>query len=1312
MIIILTVMMVACDEVLDELGWSDDSSSDNSSDDDSSDVDDSTDCSTLGHIWTAATCTTPKTCSVCGATEGSALEHRWASPTCTEPKTCRSCGTTKGSPRGHNWYDANCYNPKTCAVCGLTEGSPIEHTWTAATCTAPKTCYACGDTEGSALGHTWTDATCTVLKTCSVCKATEGTTLAHTESDWYVETPATFIEDGLKCTKCTACGTRINEEIIPATGTLTLAYNVNEDGLTATITGIGSCTDTVISIPAVIDGYTVTAIDAYAFRDNSTVTSVIINHNNLISIGNGAFSYCSKLATVNIPDSVNSIGKEAFFGCYSLVSISLGNGLTAIQDQTFAHCSSLTDITVPDSVISIGDYAFNRCTSLASVAIGSGVAAIGTNAFGSCASLTSLTVDESNSHYSSEDSVLYTKDGQTLIYYCAGKTDALFTVPNGVKHIKGYAFSYAFNLYEVTIPLSVDTIDDFAFYYCASLATVNYFGSENEWNAISKGYGWVSDSGDYVLVFDHFIPVDSEGLSFTLNEDGTGYIVTGMGSCCDTYICIPATYEGLPVVAIGERAFYDRDDIISVFIPSGVTYIGVEAFYDCAYLETVTISDTVTSIEANAFFGCGIKNIRVASNSQYYKTVNGVLYTKDGKTLVKYPSLKTDTSFTVPAGVTSIGDYAFSYGINLTDVILPDSVTSFGYAAFGLCINLVNVNIPESLTYIGDVAFVYCIYLTDITLPDGITSIGSGAFGYCASFTSITIPEGITSIGDETFSYCANLASITLPEGITSIGEDAFSNCTNLASINLPDSLTSIGSTAFEYCSSLTYIVIPNSVTFFGNGVFAYSALESIVFPDTLTYIAGGMFSHCGCLESIVIPENVTYIDDYAFYECNSLTSITIPVSVTSIGDRTFNYCTSLTTINYAGTEAEWNAITKYNTWDYYTGDYTVVYNYVEHTHSYSAVVTEPTFTEHGYTTYTCECGDSYVTDYTPTLSGASAGLEYELNNDETGYILTGIGECTDTNVIIPSTHEGLPVVAIGDRALHSCSSFTSISIPDSITYIGEDAFAYCTSLVRITIPESVVFIGKSPFFRCSSLISIDVDRNNSYYMSIDGNLYSKDGKTLIQYAIGKTDVSFIVPDDVTVIERAFSGCNLASITIHDNVTSIARFTFSHCSNLVSINVDEDNSYYMSIDGNLYSKDGKTLIQYAIGKSNSYFTISDDVTTIGEGAFAVCENLISVIIPNSITCIDDYAFQECISLESIIIPDSVEYIGYCSFYYCSSLETVTIPVSVTLISDSAFSGCTSLATINYKGTEEEWNAIQGPWSNTGDYTVVYNYTEN
>ena len=318
----------------------------------------------------------------------------------------------------------------------------------------------------------------------------------------------------------------------------------------------------------------------------------------------------------------------------------------------------------------------------------------------------------------------------------------------------------------------------------------------------------------------------------------------------------------------------------------------------------------------------------------------------------------------------------------------------------------------------------------------------------------------------------------------------------------------------------------------------------------------------------------------------------------------------------------------------------------------------------------------------------------------------------------LTSVEIGDSVTSIGNSAFYNCSSLTSVVIGNGVTSIGSYAFYNCSSLTSVVIPASVTLIDYEAFRSCDSLTNIEVRADNTAYQSIDGNLYTKDGTTLIQYTIGKTATSFTIPDSVTSIdEYAFSGCSsLTSVVIPDSVTSIGSRTFYRCSSLTnvvigngvtsigmyvfddcdsltSIEVSADNATYQSIDGNLYSKNGKTLIRYAIGKMETSFTIPNGVTLIGTSAFDGCNSLTSVVIPNGVTSIGMYAFDGCSSLTSIVIPDSVTFIGRQAFWGCSSLTSVVIPNSVTSIGGQAFDGCSSLTfneyeNCKYLGNEE------------------------
>ncbi|MDR0574496.1 MAG: leucine-rich repeat domain-containing protein [Tannerella sp.] len=354
------------------------------------------------------------------------------------------------------------------------------------------------------------------------------------------------------------------------------------------------------------------------------------------------------------------------------------------------------------------------------------------------------------------------------------------------------------------------------------------------------------------------------------------------------------------VTGIGDRAFQDCYSLASVTVSGSVTRIGDEAFIQCGKLTSVTIPEGVTSIGNNAFYYCiTLAAIDVDENNAAYASENGVLFNKTKMTLIQYPEGKQNANYSIPEGVTSIGDYAFSRCGNLVSVTISGSVTSIENDAFSWCRKLNVITVPESVTSIGEDAFYGTlwednqpdgvIYINNVLykykgdMPDGAVvdvregtvSISPYAFLYCGSLTSITIPGSVTSIGNYAFAECGGLTEITIPIGTTSIGDGTFAECGSLISVTIHGGVTSIGASAFSACSSLAHIAIPESVTSIG----------------------GAAFISCRSLTSITVPEGVTSIEGWVFLDCIGLTSVTIPASVTSIGDRAFFGCSSLTSV-------------------------------------------------------------------------------------------------------------------------------------------------------------------------------------------------------------------------------------------------------------------------------------------------------------------------------------------------------------------------------------------------------------------------------
>ncbi len=283
------------------------------------------------------------------------------------------------------------------------------------------------------------------------------------------------------------------------------------------------------------------------------------------------------------------------------------------------------------------------------------------------------------------------------------------------------------------------------------------------------------------------------------------------------------------------------------------------------------------------------------------------------------------------------------------------------------------------------------------------------------------------------------------------------------------------------------------------------------------------------------------------------------------------------------------------------------------------------------------------------------------------------------------------------------------LSQTTGLTTIDWNAFKDCSNLTSVSIPGSVTSIDCVAFSGCTSLAELTVSEINENYKSYENCIYTKDGKTLIMAARALTNAT--LPDGVTCIEDfAFYDCrNLTSVTIPNSVTSIRDDAFRDCTSLTELTVSESNETYKSYENCIYTKDGKSLIMAA--KALTSVTFLEGVTSIDFNAFRYCCKLTNVTIPDSVSYIDRNVFENC-SLISVSIPNSITLIRVSTFFNCSSLTSVIIPDSVKTIEDSAFGYCNSLTTVNYKGNEEQWNAIKIEVNNDPlkNATVNYNYT--
>jgi hypothetical protein len=414
----------------------------------------------------------------------------------------------------------------------------------------------------------------------------------------------------------------------------------------------------------------------------------------------------------------------------------------------------------------------------------------------------------------------------------------------------------------------------------------------------------------------------SDPADFTYTTGGGAATVTGYTGTGGA-VTIPGTLGGFPVTAIGASAFFYKPAVTSVVIPDSVvsigsnafglnynltsvtlgsgvqsigdyafsssgltslvlpgslTTIGVEAFYNLA-VPNVMIPASVASIGARAFKYCrATQSFSVNSGNPNYSSLGGVLFNKNQTTLIQYPLAKSG-AYSVPGGVVTIGDSAFSGAYQPTGVSLPSSVLSIGDEAFYSCLGLQSITVDSgnpNFSSLGGVLF-NKNQSTLVVYPGG----KAGAY---------SVPAGVTAIAKDAFAYCWELTGVTMPSGLVSIGETAFYYCHNLTSLYFPSSVTSIGQSAFLLCSGLVSLDVAP-----GNPI--YSSFAGVLYTDngtTLLYCPEG---RTGTFE---VPFGTTQIADYAFYSCG-LSGVLLPSSVTEIGEWAFAFSNQLVGVTFLG---------------------------------------------------------------------------------------------------------------------------------------------------------------------------------------------------------------------------------------------------------------------------------------------------------------------------------------------------------------------------------------------------------------------------
>lgn len=641
----------------------------------------------------------------------------------------------------------------------------------------------------------------------------------------------------------------------------------------------------------------------------------------LVSIGSSAFSGCSSLKSITLPKTLKTAGSALFYNCSSLESVYVNSDIgyydgedfvgEAIPDDTFYGCSSLNSISLTEGLKYIGNDAFNGCSSLTELAIPNSVQVIGSRAFYNCGitelrlpsslvllgkaafshckmeevdlsvcpslealpencfeytSLVSVTIPARFSelpafcfYYTrSLQSVTLgnvTKLGERVFGYCNQLTEIVWS--GKLEEIGSRAFTNCTALTRLVIPDSVTKIDGYAFQNCTSLEAltlgrgVKSFGSY-AFEADGKTFGTVQPAL-YTCNNLTEINVAAGNTEFT-SVDGVLYASSVGGrsfGAASVLIAVPQRYKNttlaLPssVRVITPYAVHNQSVLKTVTLNNGLENIGKAAFYNSSSLTSLKIPATVTNIGASIILNCAnVSSFTIDEANAVYSSDGNLIYT--GDVLIMYMGLSKDVR--VREGTVKINDAVFMNNTVIESVVIPDSVTSIGLKAFNGCSKLKSITIGSGLKELASDAFAALPSLERITVAGGNThyraennimySKDGKTLLLCAAkngLTTLDIASGVTEIGDWAFSYHDTLRFAVIPEGVVSIGAYAFYECRAMEYFYGSQTLQSLGERVLSFATSVN--------------------------PSDKTETR-----HCDVLKTVMLYGSVKTIGNYAFY--------------------------------------------------------------------------------------------------------------------------------------------------------------------------------------------------------------------------------------------------------------------------------------------------------------------------------------------------------------------------------------------------------------------------------------------------------------
>lgn len=651
------------------------------------------------------------------------------------------------------------------------------------------------------------------------------------------------------------------------------------------------------------------------------------------------------------------------------------------------------------------------------------------------------------------------------------------------------------------------------------------------------------------------------------------------------------------------------------------------------------------------------------------------------------------TSLVIGEHVKTIGKNAFARCTALNSITIPDSVTSIGEYAFQSCKQLENIELPSGVTVVPAYIFSWCTALKTVTVGSQTTMVSEYAFSNCESLEKVILPDTTRKIDQYAFSDCVALAQLTLGAGVEEIGEYAFYNCIALEAVDFGQKLLQIGKYAFGNCAKITQVTIPDTCVTIGSEAFRYCyGLESITLGQGITSLGGMAFADTKFydeaedlvilgnwvigtkdkeLEVLQLPEHVIGIGDGAFLSCEQLIDGTYFQGVKYVGKYAFAYCASVWDVDFD------DALLSIDD-----------YAFVGCSGLMDLELGKSLQSIGKYAFYNCSkfTGNVDLPDSLISVGkSAFKNTQAHKSSASTVYIddwLVGVNVDSGIGFADMPIKEGTRGIA--NYAISGAPVLLAVIIPDSVEYIGKGALYNNSLLQRITLPKNLKEIGDYAFYGCASA-----------WFSTPENL-DGDGITRIPegtVSIGRsafydccTMVGLEIPGTVkTIGDYAFYGCvNLGESTVYigedpedclvgevileEGIESIGSRAFAGCERLVSITIPNS---VQSIGIRAFYKCSKL----------KDVTLGSGITEIPEYMFYNCTQLENLTWTENIRSVGNYAFRGCGALKTLEMPVGLEEIGNFAFYACTGLKQIVIPQTVTKIGNYAFRGCSGVASV-------------------------------